>query len=138
MTRESSCPFYLNSHYHCEKIVLGMTNIDKLSWWKKMYNVILPIQTESYIVHDRIVLKLYDVIWDVKRKLYRINLNILMSCDYCGKVKVKLVEDIWRKIIRTTPDHFKNTPYGSDNSYITQNHKSRQVRICHNCIDSMI
>lgn len=115
-----------------------MTNIDKLSWWKKMYNVILPIQTESYIVHDRIVLKLYDVIWDVKRKLYRINLNILMSCDYCGKVKVKLVEDIWRKIIRTTPDHFKNTPYGSDNSYITQNHKSRQVRICHNCIDSMI
>jgi hypothetical protein len=103
-----------------------------------MYDVLLPLQAETLRVHDRIVLKLYDMIWDVRCKLACTNLRMLIRCDYCGKVKVKVIENVLRKIMQRDPDHCKHIPHGRDNLYVTQNLKSRQVRICHDCIDSMI
>ena len=114
-----------------------MTHTSKLSWWKTFYSAFLPLQAEISIVYDRFLLKLYDTIWDVCQKLRRINPRFVMTCDYCGKAKLKVVEDIWGSIARKDVNHCKNIQQTRTNPYVTQYLRSRQVRICHDCIESM-
>jgi hypothetical protein len=114
-----------------------MTHTSKLSWWEKLYGGFIPLYAEISVVYDRFLLTLYDTIWDVSRKLGRINPRVLMTCDYCGKAKVKVIEYIWGSFIRKDLNHCKNTPHTQTNPYVTQYLRARQVRICHDCIESM-
>ena len=114
-----------------------MTHIGKLSWWKTLYSALMPLQAEISIVYDRFLLMIYNTIWDVCQKLSTIDPKFVMTCDYCGKAKLKVVEDIWANIIRKELNHRKSISNTPVNSYVTQYLKSRQVRICHDCIESM-
>src|SRR4029079_3808911 len=114
-----------------------MTQRSKMSSWKILISNFVLVQTKIFMAYDRILLTLYDSIWDVYRKLSTQNPRILSTCEYCGNTKVRVVGDIWGSCIKRIWMYFKNVPYTQDNLFVTQFLKSRQVGICQKCIDAM-
>jgi len=108
-----------------------------MSSWKILISNFVLVQTKIFMAYDRILLTLYDSIWDVYRKLSTQNPRILSTCEYCGNTKIRFVGDIWGRGVKKLWMYLKNVPYTPDNLYATQFLNSRQLWICHKCIDAM-
>ena len=129
--------FLSKSSKPLRKKLRKMTQKSKMSCWKILFNALVLVQTNIIIVYNRFLLTSYDTIWNVYRKLSTQNPGILSTCGYCGNTKVRVVGDIWGSGIKKIWMYFKNVQYTPANLYVTQSLKSRQVWICHKCIDAM-
>ena len=68
--------------------------------------------------------------------MVRWNPRVLLTCEYCGKQKIRVVLD--EAGVENVLMYSKQIPYRPNNRFLALIRKSRQIWICHYCIDTVI